>query len=87
MAVTLKDLSRYLNLSPATVSRALNNKGRMREEIRKKVIQAARTLNYRPNDTARTFKTKRSSTIGVIIPDAANVFYSIMLNRVLTRNC
>jgi LacI family transcriptional regulator len=82
MAVTLKDLARYLNLSPATVSRALNNKGRMREETRKRVIRAANTFNYRPNDTARTLKTKRSSTIGVIIPDAANVFYSIMLKSI-----
>jgi len=82
MSVTLKDLAKYLNLSPATVSRALNNKGRISQETRKRVIAAAQTHHYRPNDTARALKTNRSSTIGVIIPDATNIFYSIMLKSI-----
>jgi len=82
MPATLKDLAKYLNLSPATVSRALNNKGRMSKETRKRVNQAAKKLNYRPNDNARALKTKKSSTIGVIIPDVTNIFYSIMLKSI-----
>ena len=82
MSVTLKDLAKYLNLSPATISRALNKKGRVSKETRKRVIQAATKYYYRPNDTARTLKTKRSSAIGVIIPDATNIFYSIMLKSI-----
>ena len=46
MSATLKDLANYLGLSVSTVSRALNNKGRMNEKTRAQIIQAAQELQY-----------------------------------------
>ena len=82
MSATLKDLAQYLNLSTATVSRALNNKGRISRETCDKVFKAAEELNYRPNETARALKMNRSSAIGVIIPDATNIFFMKMLKSI-----
>jgi LacI family transcriptional regulator len=82
MSATLKDLAEHLNLSTATVSRALNNKGRISEETCSRVLKAAQELNYRPNETARALKMNRTSTIGVIIPDATNIFFSKMLRSI-----
>jgi len=82
MSSTLKDIATYLNVSVSTVSRALNNKGRVSDETCEKIFSVAESLNYRPNESARTLKMKRSSTIGVIIPDATNSFYSKMLKSI-----
>lgn len=79
MSATLKDIAEYLGLSTSSVSRVLNNKGRISEETRKKVFEAAEKFHYRPNETARELKMQRSSTVGVIIPDVANTFYVKML--------
>ncbi len=82
MSATIKDIAEYLNISPGTVSRALNGKGRIGESTRRKVYEVAEKLKYVPNEIARSLKMKKTSTIGVIIPDATNIFYSIMLKSI-----
>lgn len=82
MNPTLKDIAEYLNLSPSTVSRVLNGKGRIGKETSEKVFEAAKKFNYRPNESARALKMNRSYTIGVIIPDATNIFFSKMLKSI-----
>lgn len=73
--VTIRDVAKYANVSVATVSRVLNNKGQVSEETRSKVQKAIQTLNYRPNLVARTLFKKSSSTIGLILPDITNPFF------------
>ncbi len=75
MATTLKDLANYLGLSVSCVSRALTGQGRVSSETKKRVYEAARELNYVPNEAARELKMQRSNAIAIIIPDLNNNFY------------
>lgn len=82
MKATLKDIAEEAGLSISSVSRALNNTGRISEEKRKAVFKIAKELNYTPNANARELKMQRSSTIGVIIPDLANTFFVRLLKAI-----
>lgn len=66
--MTLKDLARSLGLSPTTVSRALNGYPEVGEATRRRVQEAARAHNYRPNTRARSLATGRAMAIGHVIP-------------------
>lgn len=66
--MNLKELSQHLNLSQTTVSRALNGYPEVSEKTRKRVMQAARDLNYSPNARAQGLATGRSRAIGHVIP-------------------
>ena len=77
MRVTIKDIARITNLSVATVSLVLNNKeGRVSEETRKRVLQVADEMDYRPNQLARGLVTRHTNTVGLIIPDVTNAFFA-----------
>lgn len=70
--VTLKELARHLKLSPATVSVVLNRSpvaDSIPKETQDRVFAAARELDYRPNPLARSLRRRRSSFIGVLVPD------------------
>lgn len=75
MAASIKDVAREAGVSIATVSRVLNDVDVVNEETKKKVLDAIKKLGYRPNIVARSLKTQRSRTIGIIIPDISNQFY------------
>ena len=79
MRATLKDIAEEVGLSVSSVSRVLNNTGRISAEKRKAVLDAAKRMNYTPNVNARELKKQTSSTIGVIIPDVTNTFFVRML--------
>lgn len=82
MSTTLKDLANYLGLSVSTVSRALNDKGRMNEKTRAQIIQAAHDLQYIPNAPARSLKTNSNPIVGVLLPDVSNIFYTKLLQAI-----
>lgn len=75
MAASIKDVAREAGVSIATVSRVLNDVDVVNEETKKKVQEAIKKLGYRPNIVARSLKTQKSRTIGIIIPDISNQFY------------
>lgn len=62
---TIKDVAKLASVSISTVSYALNGSGRVSEETRKKILEAAKELNYKPNGAARSLKTKQMEIIGV----------------------
>ncbi len=72
---TLEDVASRAGVSRMTVSRVLNNRGGASEETQRRIREAARELNYRPNAMARSLKSRRSSIIGVIVPDISNPFF------------
>jgi LacI family transcriptional regulator len=80
-AVTLKDVARLAGVHPATASRALNPDTRLlvSEATARRVTDAAATLGYRPNAVARSLRTRRSNTIGVLIPDLNNPLFPPMV--------
>lgn len=70
--VSMKDISSRCQVSVATVSKALNNRGDISEETRERICQVAKELGYLPNSSARALKTKRTYNIGVLFVDKAN---------------
>jgi LacI family transcriptional regulator len=76
-AVTLKDVARRAGVHPATASRALNPETRLlvSEATAGRVLAAAGELGYRPNAVARSLRTRRSHTVGVLIPDLNNPLF------------
>ncbi len=75
MGVTIKDVAREARVSMASVSRALNGTGAVRKEIRERVLAAAERLNYVPNSGAQSLMTRRTRTIGVLLPRFHGEFF------------
>lgn len=76
MPITMKDIANEAGVSVVTVSRALNNKPDIEENTKKRIISIAEKAHYRPNQLARSFRTKKTNTIGLIVPDISNPFFS-----------
>ena len=76
MTVTIYDVAREANVSMATVSRVVNGNPNVKPTTRKKVLEAIERLGYRPNAVARGLASKKTTTVGVIIPDISSIFYS-----------
>ncbi len=74
--MTIYDVARYCGVSKSTVSRVLNNSSGTSEEVRSKVVQAVKILNYRPHGVARGLVLKRSNTVAVVVQDIRNPFYA-----------
>ncbi|MDR6550785.1 LacI family DNA-binding transcriptional regulator [Paenibacillus qinlingensis] len=72
--VTRNDVARHAGVSVAVVSYVLNNKSIVKEETRLRVLRAMEELNYQPNLTARSLKTKRSGQLGVLTNFIGNPF-------------
>jgi LacI family transcriptional regulator len=75
--VTLKDVAAMAGVHPATVSRALNPETRLlvSDDTADRILAAADSLGYRPNTVARSLRTRRSNTIGVLLPDLNNPLF------------
>ncbi len=79
MAATIKDISKASSVSIATVSKVLNGDySKVSEETKKRVLNAASELRYRPNLMARSLVSRKSSLLGLVIPDMANPYYADM---------
>jgi LacI family transcriptional regulator len=76
MNVTIYDVAREANVSMATVSRVVNGNPNVKPSTRKKVLEAIERLGYRPNAVARGLASKKTTTVGVIIPDISNIFFA-----------
>ncbi len=79
---TLRDIADHFGLAESTVSRVLNNKGRVGAETRQRVLEYAAQVNYHPNLLARGLKEQRSSTVGVLMPDITNEYYALMFKAI-----
>ncbi|AIF67126.1 catabolite control protein A [Terribacillus saccharophilus] len=76
MNVTIYDVAREANVSMATVSRVVNGNPNVKPATRKKVLGTIEQLGYRPNAVARGLASKRTTTVGAIIPDISSIFFS-----------
>ncbi len=72
---TIKDIALEVKVSYATVSRALNDKDGVKADTKRRILQAAKDLKYRPNAIARGLVKRRTHTFGLIIPDITNPFF------------
>jgi len=76
MPVTMHDIARGLNVSVVTVSKVLRNQGKISAATRKRVLQRAKELNYQTNWIARSLVTRRTFTIGLLLPDFTHPFFA-----------
>ena len=81
-AVTIKDIAKALGLSTSTVSRALRDSHEISSETKQLVLDCAEKLNYKPNPIALSLKEKRSRSIGVVVCEIANTFFSQIINGI-----
>lgn len=77
--VTLKLIAERAGVDVSTVSRALSGSKRVKSETMEEIQKLAHQLNYRPNELARGLVTQKTSTVGVIVPEVSNSFYSGVL--------
>ena len=80
--VTIRILARHLELSAATVSKALADSHEISEPTKKRVLEMAAALNYTPNPYASSLRRKKSKTIAVILPEVADSFFSQAINGI-----
>ncbi len=79
MTVTIKDVAREANVSVATVSRALNGQHNVAEAVRRRVQSVAERLRYTPHHAARSLSSRRTQTVGVVLPDLYGEFFSELM--------
>lgn len=77
--VTIKDIARELGISPSTVSRALKDHPDISQETKRAVNELADKLNYQPNVVALSLRSRRTRTIGVVIPEVVHFFFSTVI--------
>ena len=80
--VTIKDVAREASVSVATVSRALNGHENVAEGVRKHVTEIANRLRYQPHAAARSLSSRRTQTIGVVLPDLYGEFFSELIRGI-----
>ena len=79
MTVTIKDVAREANVSVATVSRALNGQHNVAEAVRRRIQDVAQRLRYTPHHAARSLSSRRTRTIGVVLPEVYGEFFSELM--------
>ena len=72
---TIHDVAKKAGVSVTTVSRVLNNRGYISDEMKEKVMTAIKELNYIPNEIARSFFTNKTNFVGLIVPTTSNPFF------------
>nr|WP_319273307.1 LacI family DNA-binding transcriptional regulator [uncultured Draconibacterium sp.] len=80
--ITIHDIAKKLNISASTVSRALKDNPLISEATRKKIKKAALDMGYRPNVMAANLRTRRTNTIGVIVPLINRHFFSSVISGI-----
>ena len=73
---TISDVAREASVSLMSVSRAMNNRPGLSDKTRKRILDIANQLGYRPSGVARALATNRSFTVGLMMPDVTNPFFS-----------
>ncbi len=79
---TIADVARAANVSLMTVSRVMNNKPGVSEELRQRILALAEEMDYRPSQIARGLATRQTSTVGLLVPDITNPFFAQIVRGV-----
>lgn len=82
MSATIRDVAREAGVSVTTVSRVLNDSGPVKAATRQRVRDVAQRLHFTPNTTARSLSTKRTLTLGVLLPDVYGEFFSEVIRGI-----
>ena len=80
--LSIKDIARMAGVSIATVSRVINKNGKVAKDTEKKILKVMEENNYVPNLLAKGLRTRKSTVIGIVVPDIANEFFSRIAQKV-----
>ncbi|MCU0374047.1 MAG: LacI family transcriptional regulator [Chitinophagaceae bacterium] len=80
--ITIKDIAKILNVSVSTVSRALNDKYDVKKETREIILAKAKELGFTPNPIAQKLISRKSKTIGVVVPEFINSFFPEVISGI-----
>lgn len=72
---TIREVAKKANVAISTVSYVLNNTNRVKQETRDRIMSIIKELDYQPNQVARSLKTKKTCTIGIVVPDISHSFF------------
>jgi LacI family transcriptional regulator len=75
-SISIKEIAQICGVSTATVSRVLNDNGRFSNETKNKVLQTVEKLGYKTNNIAKSLRTKKTRSIGIIVPDITNEYFA-----------
>ncbi len=81
--VTQKDIAKRLGVTRITVSKALNNYSDISESMRRKVKEAATEAGYIVDNAARSLQMRKTNTVGVVIPEVSNSFFSFVVHGIM----
>lgn len=81
-SITLKDIAAKLNVSPVTISKALRNHPDISKKTKSLVVKTAEEMGYTPNFMARNLSSKKTFTIGLIIPKIAHFFFGAIIESI-----
>lgn len=79
---TIYEVSKLAGVSLATVSRVMNDSGRVTDKTRRKVIAAMEELGYRPNSIAQSLASSRTNSVGILVPELHGPFFGTMLSGI-----
>ena len=82
---TMRDVARLARVSVTTVSTIVNGRGGVSPELTQRVEEAMATLDYHPNEVARSLRANRTFTIGMVVPDVSNFFFNDIFRGVETK--
>ena len=82
MSSTLKDIARELGISISTISRVVNNKKYVNPKTRKIVLDGLKKFNYMPNQVARSLKKQSTGTVGIVVPDISENFFTEIIKGI-----
>ena len=82
MGINIKEIAQKAGVSIATVSRVMNNNGSVREETRRKILQIVQEFNYKPNTIARSLSRRQTETIGVILPELVDEYFTDIIRGI-----
>lgn len=78
MSITIEDIAQEAKVSKSTVSRVINNTKAVSPELKKRVYEVIQKRNFKPNSLARGLITKKTNTIGIVVPDISNQIFGIL---------
>ena len=80
MAVTIKEIAEYANVSRGTVDRALHGRGGVKPEVERRIRAIAENMGYKPNSVAKSLSNlKKKMTIGLLLPSVKNLFFADLI--------
>ncbi|MGG4142630.1 LacI family DNA-binding transcriptional regulator [Paenibacillus algorifonticola] len=80
--VTIKDIAKKANVAISTVSYVLNGTKNVKPETKERIMNAIKELNYHPSMAARSLKSRKTLTIGIVVPDISNAFFTEIIRGI-----